>query len=197
MSDVANDEQDRIDMAQLAAGHDAALSRLMERHALRLFHYVFRLLQDETKANEVAQEAFVKVYLNREKFRGASKFSTWLYSIATNIVRDHLRGKSRRHEVSLDAETDEHQSLGEVLPDSNGTPTDTLIAEERAEQVRRAVQALPEDLRTPLVLAEYENLSQDEIAEVLGCTRKAVEMRIYRARVTLRQVLSDLVEEIK
>ncbi len=195
MSDPSSDEQDSLDMARLAAGHEASLNCLIERHGPRLFNYLLRLLHDEGQADEIAQEAFVRVYLNREKFRGASRFSTWLYAIATNIVRDHLRWKSRRPEVSFEAETDERQSFADTLPHPGRTPMDTLIAEERAEEVRCAVQALPEDLRTPFVLAEYEDLSQDEIAEILHCTRKAVEMRIYRARTELRQTLRRLIEE--
>lgn len=196
MSDaIQADEQDKSDMARLAAGRDAALNDLMERHGQRLFHYLLRLLQDETKANDAAQESFVKVYLNRAKFRDESKFSTWLYAIATNVARDHFRWKQRHPEISLDAQADDHQSLAELLPDSGRTAPDTLIAEERAEQVRLAVQALPEDLRTALVLAEYENLSQEEIARILGCTRKTVEMRIYHARAQLRKSLGDLMEQ--
>lgn len=192
MNDVSPEELDRVDMARLVAGADSALNTLMERHGARLFNYLLRLLQDEAKANDAAQESFVKVYFNRAKFRGDSKFSTWLYAIATNIVRDHLRWKSRHPEVSLDAHADEHQSLSEILPDHAATPIQALVQEERAEQVRIAVQSLPEDLRTALVLAEYEDLSQEEIARVLGCTRKAVEMRIYHARTILRKSLGDL-----
>lgn len=196
MSDVSPDELDRVDMTRLASGADSALNSLMERHGARLFNYLLRLLQDETKANDAAQESFVKVYLNRAKFRGDSKFSTWLYAIATNVARDHFRWKSRHPEVSLEAHADEHQSLAETLPDPGATPSQTLVKEERTEQVRVAVQALPEDLRTALVLAEYEDLSQEEIARVLGCTRKAVEMRIYHARSILRKSLGGLVESL-
>lgn len=195
MSEPSADELDRQDMTRLAGGQDSALNDLMERHATRLFNYLLRLLQDETRAHDVAQETFVKVYLNRTKFRGASKFSTWLYAIATNLVRDHLRWKNRHPEISLETQANEHQRLADVLPDHASTPSQTLVQQERAEQVRRAVELLPEDLRTALVLSEYEELSQEEIAEIVGCSRKAVEMRIYHARTLLRKSLSNLVEE--
>ena len=89
-------------MAQLAAGHDAALNDLMERHGEKLFHYLVRSLQDEAEAADVAQETFVRVYQNRAKFKTDAKFSTWLYTIATNLVRDRFRSKSRHPHFSLE-----------------------------------------------------------------------------------------------
>ena len=180
-------------MTRLAAGHGAALNDLMERHGERLVHYLIRCLQNEDDAADLAQETFVRVYQHRAKFRPNSKFSTWLYTIATNLVKSRFRSRNRRPEISLDAENDETgRSLRETLPAQVLTPSERLQAEERADAVRRAVAALSEDLRTPLLLAEYENRSQAEIAAILGCTAKAVEMRIYRARQQLRASLSKL-----
>ena len=184
-------------MQRLAAGHDAALNDIMDRHAQRLFAYLLRQLSDETRANDIAQETFARVYIHRAKFRAEGKFSTWLYTIATNLLREHFRWKSRHPEVSLEAHSEENQSLGDILPDNSRQPDEALIQAERAEQVRCAVQSLPEDLRTPLILVEYENLSQEEIAVILSCTRKAVEMRVYRARAELRKSLADLVPTSK
>src|ERR1700691_924042 len=99
MSRENSDEQDALDMARLAAGHDAALNDLMTRHSGRLFHYLVRQTQNETDAAEVAQDAFVRVYQNRAKFKPGAKFSTWLYTIATNLVRDRFRFQSRRPNV--------------------------------------------------------------------------------------------------
>ena len=182
-------------MARLADGHDAALNDLMERHGERLFHYFIRCLQNEDDAADLAQETFVRVYQNRMKFRPDAKFSTWLYTIASNLVRTRYRYRSRHPEVSLDAENDQTgRSFRDSLPENSPTPSDSLQADERAEAVRRAIAALPEDLRTPLILAEYEERSQAEIGEIVGCTAKAVESRIYRARQQLRRTLGRLVE---
>src|SRR5947207_1050556 len=122
MSEINSDEQDRLDMRRLAGGHDAALNDLMSRHAQRLFHYLWRQLQDEDDANDLAQETFVKVYQHRAKFRGTSKFSTWLYVIATNLARSHWRWKGRHPEVSLDREDENHASLKDSLPDTARNP---------------------------------------------------------------------------
>lgn len=193
MTDGAQDEQDRRDMESLLAGREAALNNLMERHGRRLFHYLLRLLSNESDAEDCAQEAFVRVFLNRGKFRADAKFSTWLYAIATNLARDLLRRRVRHPEVSLALDNDDPEGGAlHAMPDNGPLPGETLQAGERAAQVQTAVAALPEELRTPLVLFEYENFAQAEIAEILRCTPKAVELRIYRARLELRKSLSAL-----
>jgi len=187
------DSLDRADMTRLAAGKDAALNSLMDRHASKLFNYLARSLGDENDAADIAQDTFVRVYQNRAKFNPERKFSTWLYTIATNLVKDRFRYRSRHPQVSLDATNDSTgHNLGEILPEDKPSARETLEADERAEIVRRAVAALPEELRLPLVLAEYEDRSHAEISEVLGCSTKAVETRIYRARRQLRISLATL-----
>jgi RNA polymerase sigma-70 factor, ECF subfamily len=191
MSIMACDEPDRQAMTRLAGGHAAALNDLMARHSQPLFLYLVRLLGSEAEAEDLAQETFVRVYQHRDRFRPEARFSTWLYTIATNLVRDRMRWRGRHPQVSLDAEiAATGVSLGDTLPTAQPAPDETLQGAERVEAIRRAVAALPEDLRVPLVLAEYEERSQAEIAEILGCSVKAVEMRIYRARQALRQALA-------
>ncbi len=185
-------EQDRSDMTALVAGHGAALNDLMARHGERLFHYLIRQLQNEEDAADLAQETFARVYQHRARFDGRQKFSTWLYTIATNLVRDRFRWRARHPQVSLDAEDAvTGYSLRERMAGKDALPDESLQAAERGEQVRRAVAALPEELRTPLILAEYEERSQSEIADILDCSVKAVEMRLYRARQSLRAELEQ------
>jgi RNA polymerase sigma-70 factor (ECF subfamily) len=194
MSTATGPDRDVADMDRLAAGHDAALSDLMERHGQLVFHYLIRLLHDEADAADLAQETFVRVYQNRSKFDPQQKFSTWLFTIASNLARDRLRWRHRHPQVSLDAENPETGgSLQDVLAESGPSPGESLDAAERADTVREAVLALTEDLRVPLVLAEYEGRSQSEIALILHCSVKAVEMRIYRARQQLRRRLEKLI----
>jgi RNA polymerase sigma-70 factor (ECF subfamily) len=183
------DEQDRQDMQRLVAGHDPALTELMNRHAERLFHYLLRQLSNETDAADLAQETFVKVYQNCSRFRPYHRFSTWLYTIATNLLRDRFRWHKRHPQVSIEAESESGASLQDVLADPVESPSEQAEATERAEQVRQAIQELPIELRTPLILFEYEGLSQAEIGAVLNCSAKAVEVRLYRARGQLRKQL--------
>ena len=187
------DALDRADMERLASGHDAALNALMERHAPKLFNYLIRWLQDEDDAADVAQETFVRVYQNRLKFDLRQRFSAWLYAIATNLVKDRYRWRSRHLQVSLDAGNETMDTaFHETIPGEAPSPDETLHAAERAEAVRKAVMELPEELRTPLILSEYEDLSHAEIGAILGCTPKAVETRIYRGRQRLRVGLAEL-----
>jgi RNA polymerase sigma-70 factor (ECF subfamily) len=182
---------DARDMAQLARGHGPALNQLMDRHAEKLFRYLIRSLQSEEDAADLAQETFVRVYQSRDRFDHRQRFSTWLYAIASNLVRDRFRWRSRHPQTSLDAPNDETGiALGETLPENRPTPDESIQGEERAEMVRRAVASLPEELRLPLILAEYEGRSQADIGEILGCTAKAVETRLYRARQQLRSRLA-------
>ncbi len=191
------DEQDAQDMARLATGHDAALNDLMDRHAPRLFHYLLRSLQNEADAADLAQEAFVRVYQTRARFNSHHKFSTWLYAIASNLVRDRYRWRSRHQQVSLDAENELTEStLKDTLQAVDPLPDQTLQTAERAHEVRKAVAALPEELKQPLLLSVYQNLPQAEIAAILKCSVKAVETRIYRARQQLRAALAAIMPSL-
>lgn len=195
MTDSGPEAQDAESMARLAAGHGAALNDLMERHAARLFQYLVRLLQNEDDASDAAQDTFIRVYRHCQRFNPNQRFSTWLYSIATNLARDQFRHRSRHPHVSLDARnkaTD--KDFKQSLPENSPSPSESAQNAERAALVRDAVAALPEELRLPLVLAEYEEKSHLEIGSILGCSAKAVEMRLYRARRDLRSRLGKLLK---
>lgn len=180
-------------MAQLAEGHDAALNGLMERHGPKLFNYLLRSLQNEEDAADLAQETFVRIYENRRKYDSHQKFTTWLYAIASNLVRDRFRWRSRHPQTSLEAENaDTDRSMIKTLRSPDPLPDATLQNRERAEQVRRAIAGLPEELREPLILSVYQELRHAEIAAILKCSAKAVETRIYRARQQLRTRLGSL-----
>jgi RNA polymerase sigma-70 factor (ECF subfamily) len=184
--------RDRADMERLAAGQDAALNDLMERHAAPVFHFLCRMVGNEDDANDLAQETFVRVFRARASFRPNEKFSTWLFTIAANLARNHFRWRSRHPNVSLEAETGEtEQALGDTLPANDPAPNEQALAAERAAAVRTAVGKLPEDLREAMVLCEWEELSVAEAAAILETTPKAVESRLYRARQILRERLKS------
>jgi len=189
----ASDDQDRTDMARLAGGHDAALNELMERHREKVFHYLIRLLQNEADAADAAEEAFVRVYQHREKYDSQQRFSTWLYTIATNLARDRLKWRARHPQKSIHERSPESDAeFGDSLPDVSATPDAELVLSERGQAVRDAIARLPREIREPLILATYNGLPQAEIAAILKCSVKAVETRIYRARQQLRQALEPL-----
>jgi RNA polymerase sigma-70 factor (ECF subfamily) len=181
------DARDRADMEQLQAGRAAALNDLMDRHAAPLFHFLHRLTGNEEDANDLAQETFVRVFKSKDSFRLDQKFSTWIFTIAANLARNHFRWRGRHPQVSLEAESAETESsLGSALPSPSLSPQEEALAVERARAVRSAVAALPPDLREALVLCEWEECSVAAAAEILKTTPKAVESRLHRARQTLR-----------
>lgn len=182
-------EQDRADMERLAKGHDAALNELMERHAGPVYQFLFRMLNSEEDANDCAQETFARVYRHRERYDGG-KFTTWLYTIASNLAKNEYRRRGRHPNVSLEAETEGGGTLAETLPATGAGPGEQVERGERGEAVRRAVDGLPEDLREAVVLCEWEEMSVADAAAVLKTTRRAVESRLYRARQKLREQLS-------
>ena len=181
---------DRLDMQRLAGGHEAALNDLMARHAQPVFQFLCRMLGNEDDANDLAQEAFVRVYRHCASFRPGAKFTTWLYTIAANLARNHHRWLARHPQVSLNAESETTgQSLGDVLPSSGPSPDGAVVAAERAAAVRAAVDRLPADLREVIILCEWQDLSSAEAAAILDTTPKAIDNRLYRARNLLRDRL--------
>ena len=181
---------DRADMQRLAGGHDAALNDLMARHARPVFQFLCRMLGNEDDANDLAQETFVRVHQHRASFRPGAKFTTWLYTIAANLARNHHRWVSRHPSISLDAESETTgQSIGDVLPSSEPSPAGAAVAAERATAVRAAVEQLPADLREVIILCEWQDLSAAEAAASLDTTPKAIDNRLYRARNLLRDRL--------
>lgn len=189
METVDTEAADKADMERLAQGHDAALNALMERHSGPVFQFLYRMLGDEQDANDLAQETFVRVYRNRERFDG-SKFTTWLYTIAGNLARNEYRRRSRHPAVSLHTENTENEAkLEDVLASPQAGPGESAEMREQHDAVRAAVQELPDELREVLVLCEWEEMSAADAAAVLQTTSRAVESRLYRARKLLKEQL--------
>lgn len=173
-------------MRRLQAGDEAALGRLMERWELPVKRVLARMVFNATEAADLAQETFVRVWQQRQRYRSEAEFRPWLFAIAVNLARNRLRWWRRRPEVELD-EWNEIQSAPGARSTAHGAAQ--LERDERAAAVRDAVAALPLELREALVLFEYEEMSQAEIAAAVGATPKAVETRIHRAREKLRLAL--------
>lgn len=170
-------------MGRVQRGDEAALGALMARWERPVKAVVGRLVFNAAEAEELAQETFVRVWQQRERYRAESEFRPWLFAIAVNLARNRLRWWRRRPLVALD-----HWMEGVADPagrDGRGT----VERAELAAAVQAAVAALPLDLREALVLSEYEHLSHAEIAVTVGATPKAVETRIYRAKEKLRRTL--------
>ena len=172
-------------MMRVQAGDEAAFGALMERWERPVKSVIARLVLNAGEAEDLAQETFVRLWQQREKFRVGAEFRPWIFAIAVNLARNRLRWWRRRPNVSLDEWTETKAAAGEAP----GEGAARLETAERAVAVRAAIAELPGELREAIVLFEYEWMSQTEIAAVVGATPKAVETRVYRAREKLRLAL--------
>jgi RNA polymerase sigma factor (sigma-70 family) len=171
-------------MGRVQTGDEAALGALMQRWELAVKAVIGRIVLNASEAEELAQETFVRVWQQREKYRVGAPFRPWIFAIAVNLARNRLRWWKRRPIVALEDWTEA------PADDADGeTGTHRLERSECARAVRDAVAGLPPDLREALVLYEYERMSHTEIAETVGASPKAVENRIARAREKLRPAL--------
>ncbi len=160
----------------------------MERYAGAVVNLAYRFLGNRADAEEIAQETFLRLYQHPPQLDPSSKLFTWVYRVTANLCLDRLRKQSRTpFTVSLDGE--EEPLAGRIADSVSRGPRETAAGTEAAEAVRRAVAALPADLRAPLILSAIEELPHAEIAEILQISPKAVERRISRARDLLKQRL--------
>ncbi|MEO8614136.1 MAG: RNA polymerase sigma factor [Luteolibacter sp.] len=178
-------------MARLADGDDLALNALMDRWGGRVAAFLYKMTGQHEASVDLAQETFVKLYQARERYRASGKFSTYLFAIATNLGRNHARWKSRHPTVSIDATSDDGGSAVPELTDGRLPPGEAAQAAEKFRAVHEAFLLLPPDLREAMSLFVYERMGYAEIAAISGCSVKAVETRIYRARQILKERLGE------
>lgn len=176
-------------MGRVQRGDESALAALMERWELPVKSLVGRLVLNAAEAEELAQETFVRVWQQRERYRAGAEFRPWMFSIAINLARNRLRWWRRRPAVSLDEWNEGPGAEAAARSSEKPVGAGVLEREERAIAVRDAIAALPAELREAIVLFEYEEMSQAEIAVAVGATVKAVETRVARAKEKLRDAL--------
>lgn len=179
-------DSDEIIMGALAGGDDLALNELMNRWQAPLRGFLYRYTQNEQDACDLAQEAFVRIYQQRVRYRPGARFSTWMFQIALNLARSRSRWSKRHPTASLDDKTTDISRLNLA---TEASPSDSRQEAEKIAAVKAAIAALPPDLRDAVILAEYEEKSHAEIAMIAGTTAKGVETRLYRARKLLRASL--------
>ncbi|OGI45958.1 MAG: RNA polymerase sigma factor RpoE [Candidatus Muproteobacteria bacterium RBG_16_65_34] len=181
-------------VARVQKGDKAAFDLLVRKYQHKIAKLVSRFVRDRSEVEDVTQEAFIKAYRALGGFRGESAFYTWLYRIAVNTAKNYLESLGRRapgSNVELDGA--EQSEAAEGLREQ-ATPERYLLTEEIAATVRRALENLPEDLRTAITLREIEGLSYEEIAEVMDCPIGTVRSRIFRAREAIDKELKPLLQ---
>ena len=186
-------------LAGLQAGDAAAYRQMVEQNSAQVYSVALSLVGDEQEAEDVLQETFLSAFEALDRFEGRSKLSTWLYRIAYNASLMRLRKKGRMTTFSLDqphrAEVEREQPLSRHLVDWTTLPDDQLLTAEARQEMDRAIAELPETLRVTFVLRDIQGLSGAETADVLGITVQAVKNRLHRARLRLRDRLSDYFAE--
>lgn len=185
-------EEDHELMRALIREDHGALERIIEKWERPLFSFAFRYTQNEFAARDVVQETFVRVFTKRDSYDFAYPLASWIFTIAANLCKNRARWQKRHPEVSMDTGLgpkggEAPAGFLEVLPAEEALPSESMERDEEMERLKRTVMSLPHDLRTAVLLHHYENLSYKEIAEVVGCSARGVETRLYRARKILRQ----------
>ncbi|MGH6609355.1 MAG: RNA polymerase sigma factor RpoE [Burkholderiaceae bacterium] len=195
---MSDREIDQQLVERVQRGDKAAFDLLVAKYQRKIFRLLSRLIRDSAEIEDVAQEAFIKAYRALPNFRGDSAFYTWLYRIAINTAKNHLVSQGRRAPTSTEADIEDAETFddGDHLRDLN-TPDSMLLTKEVAEAVNRAIDQLPEDLRTAIVLRELEGLSYEEIAESMQCPIGTVRSRIFRAREAIAEELRPILDTAK
>ncbi len=185
-------EVDQELVRRVQQGDKKAFDLLVLKYQPKIVQLIGRYIRDPSEALDVAQETFIKAYRALPRFRGESAFYTWLYRIAINTAKNHIAARARRPSDSeIELETAE-QFEGAVRLKDQETPEGILLSEEIAEAVRQAIEELPEELRTAIMLREFEGMSYEEIAQAMGCPVGTVRSRIFRAREAIDKKLRTL-----
>jgi RNA polymerase sigma-70 factor (ECF subfamily) len=184
-------ENDQEWMLRLRAGDDDAFDVLVGRYRAPVVRFLYRMVHHPALAEELAQEVFLRVYRARRRYRPQARFSTWLFRIATNVGLNALRdGRMRRmRETSMESEAGEPVV---VLADPAANAEQTMLEAERREEIRRAVESLPEKQRLAVLLHKYQEMDYAEIAGILGCSESALKSLLFRAYETLRVKLKPM-----
>ncbi len=182
-------------LAGLRAGDPASFRRMVELNSANIYQVALKLLGDEQEAEDVLQETFLSAFEAIDRFEGRSKLSTWLYRIAYNASLMRLRKQGTMTTFSLEQTLPEgEESTGQDsrhLVDWSTVPDDLLLSAEARQEMDRAIAELPESLRSAFVLRDVQGLSGQETADVLGISVQAVKNRLHRARLRLRDRLSE------
>lgn len=175
-------------------GDKRAFDVLVLKYQFKIVKLISRYVHDPSEAMDVAQEAFIKAYRALSSFRGESAFYTWLYRIAINTAKNYLVAQGRRPPGSDIDAAEAEQFDGATLLKEHDTPERLLLRDEIEATVFRAIESLPDDLRTAITLREIEGLSYEEIAQAMGCPIGTVRSRIFRARESIDNKLRPLLD---
>jgi RNA polymerase sigma-70 factor (ECF subfamily) len=193
MSDLETRTDEEL-MNLCVEGSEQAFRELMRRYHPRIVNVVYRYINDPVRAEEIAQEVFVRVYVHRERYRRTARFSTWIFTIALNLTKNEIRHRVRHSRLmSLDALTELGSSVGFFLRERGKGPDEKLEESELQEVVNKAIVELPPKYRDAVVLRDLEGLSYEEVSDILSIPGGTVRSRINRGRLILKKKLEPYV----
>ena len=189
---MSNQSSDKKLVKRVQRGDRGAFDLLVLKYQHKIVNLVMRYVRDPELALDITQEAFIKAYRALPRFRGDSAFYTWMYRIAANTAKNHLAAQRRRPmNVELDLQDPDQYDLHAKLKETD-TPEAIALSNETKESLERAIAALPEDLRTAIILRELEGMSYEEIAQTMECPVGTVRSRIFRARDAISKKIGSL-----
>ena len=190
---MAEQDVDWALVRRVQAGEKAAFDLLVRKYQQKVMNLVSRYVKDNAEVMDVTQEAFIKAYRALPNFRGESAFYTWLYRVAINTSKNHLVAKNRRPPSSdVDAAEAEAYSNADLLKE-NASPERLLLSQELKQVLFDAIEKLPKDLKTAIMLRELEGMSYEQIAEQMDCPVGTVRSRIFRAREIIDEKIKPLI----
>jgi RNA polymerase sigma-70 factor (ECF subfamily) len=176
-------------------GDKLAFELLVNKYERKLQRLLSRLVRDPAEVEDVTQEAFIKAYRALPTFRGESAFYTWLYRIGINTAKNYLTAQGRKGPATVDIDPEDAESASEnELARDSSTPEQEMMSRQVAETVNAAMEGLPEELRSAIMLREIEGMSYDEIAAIMNCPIGTVRSRIFRAREAIALRLRPLLD---
>jgi RNA polymerase sigma-70 factor (ECF subfamily) len=183
-------------MLRVKRGDRVAFAELVEKYKQPLFNFVFRTLRDEAESEDVAQNTFLQVYKSRDRYERTAKFSTWLFTIARNLCLNEIRRRARHPAESIEESHAEYedQPRQQYEDKAHIAAPDKLLHGELAQKIEEALADLPENQRTAILLCRQDELSYEEIAEVLDCSLSATKSLIHRGRETLKEKLKPYLQ---
>jgi RNA polymerase sigma-70 factor (ECF subfamily) len=189
---VAALEHDAQLMLRVREGDQASFGLLLEKYRAPVVHFLYRMVQNQPVAEELAQEVFLRVYRSRSSYEPAARFTTWLFRIATHLALNWLRdGKNERLQERLDEEG-EGQTVRREVPDRRPSAEQFLLEQVRRDEIRAAIAALPAKQRAAVLMHKYQEMEYAQIAGALSCSESAVKSLLFRAYETLRARLRHL-----
>lgn len=193
-------DQDATLVKEMQEGKAEAFEQMVKSYQKRVYSLAYNLMRDQSEAEDVTQEVFLRVFNNIKKFLGKAAFSSWIYRITLNVSFMRLKKRKKNKQISIDSVLPDYQKNGFIqgsINDWSKIANDVLLSSESAKVIKDAINLLPEKEKVVFILRDVEELSTERVCEILDLTVPAVKSRLHRSRLFLRKRLSNYFDEFK